>query len=126
VTYGAGCAGTNGLAPELSALGRPHPGNASFALTLARARAATQAALFIGFAPLDFDLGFLGMLGCRLLVQPTLDRPVATGNGTVASPFPIPPSAALAGRSIWFQWLVIDLGANGFGVVASNGGRADI
>lgn len=128
-TFGSGCTGTNGV-PTLAAAPGSRPalggtftveaGNLPFGIAL----------LMIGLSnvqtgtgiPLPIDLGFLGMPGCPLLVDPEINAPMI-GTGTSASwNWPLPAQASLFGIYVYLQAFSLDPTANAFGFVASNGG----
>ncbi len=128
-TFGSGCTGTNGV-PTLAAAPGSRPalggtftveaGNLPFGIAL----------LMIGLSnvqtgtgiPLPIDLGFLGMPGCPLLVDPEINAPMI-GTGTSASwNWPLPAQASLFGIHVYLQAFSLDPTANAFGFVASNGG----
>lgn len=128
-TYGAGCAGTNTLTPAIGGTAFPMLGS-TFSITLANAKANSQALLFLGdsntsFAgiPLPFALGPIGMNGCTLLCSDFgLNLTSATSaTGTASLGLPVPLNLALAGAQFYSQWFPIDPGANPLGIVASNG-----
>lgn len=110
VVYGDSlCPGTLGLVPQIAAFGLPGLGNASFAVDLSQAPAATLAVSFFGVGAQDVPA-----FGCRLLVQ----GPLTAGPALVTSPFglartnlPIPATPGLVGASVFGQYLVLD--ANG-------------
>lgn len=81
--------------------------------------------MWSGFA-LPFDLGAVGMPGC-MLYNDIVDVALLYKNGTTAEwSMRVPNDTGLVGLATLFQVLVIDPGANPFGGVVTNGGRATI
>ncbi len=61
--------------------------------------------------PLPRDLGFLGLPGCELLVNPSVVRTMQTqeirpGEGAVTFEMNMPNEPSVAGRKFYVQWLV--------------------
>jgi hypothetical protein len=132
---GAGCAGSAGV-PVLGArFGSVLRVDARFDLVATNLPAIPIAVPFglLGFSdqhwdgyPLPFDLSGIGMTGCWLyndIAQATLlYRDVSTASWSLR----VPNMPVLAGVEAFFQVLVLDPGANAFGGVLTNGGRATI
>ncbi len=104
-TQGSSCGG-----PRAGATGgRPYPGNASFAMTLAGARAGAATLFVLGIddqsiagAPLPLALPG----GCALRVAPLLAIPhVTSATGDAAQALPIPNLLDLRGGVVFGQWL---------------------
>jgi hypothetical protein len=72
--------------------------------------------------PLPIDLGFLGMPGCPLLVDPEINAPLIGIGNSASWNWPLPPQASLFGIHVYLQAFSLDPTANAFGFVASNGG----
>ncbi len=120
---GVGCQGTGPQPVELSALGRPTPGNSSFVLTLASGPAHSIAILLLGGDRLDIGLDAFGLRGCRLYTTPLITLGASTGaTGGAQYPLPVPPDPDLVGGSLQAQWLVRDPGANPGGFTTTNAG----
>lgn len=125
VTYGAGSAGTGGVAPSLSAVGCAEPGQA---VTLAINGGLGGAAGLLAIGPEQASLPIGG--GATLLVGPALQLlllPVTlasggSGTGTWSVTWVLPP--ALPG-SLAFQALVTDP-ASPIGFATSNGVAFDL
>ena len=103
-SYGAGCAGSAGV-PELSAFGKPHVGELSFALDVTSARPSSAAVLLVAATPANLSLG-----GCALLV-PAGAVPVVqttTNSGFASVRLPIPEVHALVGVSLFAQAAIVD------------------
>ncbi|MCB9890789.1 MAG: hypothetical protein H6832_02525 [Planctomycetes bacterium] len=118
--YGVGCSGSQNLVPKCSAAGLPRLGSQSFAIEVERARAQTAAALLIGADSAD-----LAISGCSLLVRtPWISLPaiVTDLQGRGALPLPIGQDSALLGIRIFGQYLVLDTGAQLFGLASVSEG----
>jgi len=124
-TYGAGCAGTNGVPALASAgamtLGQPWTVNATnlnptFSLAF----------LVLGFTPLPgIDLTLLlNMPGCAAYVSPDLLLGIAGAGG--AASWTWPAVAGPIGAALYTQALCFDPPANGFGFTVSNAVYATI
>ncbi len=75
-----------------------------------------------GSVPLPFDLGPLGMPGCRLYASGDHMISMPTSGGTARLTYTIPAAASLDGLQCFNQYFSIDPGINPFGVTASNAG----
>lgn len=130
--FGVACAGTTGT-PTLSATGRPVI-NTSFSVNLASARPSFPAALYAGSSTsvfgsytLPLNLGFIGMTDCFLYTNVLVNIPASVSvSGTATLPVTVPNNAALLGGNVYFQWAIVDPGANLLGVVHSQAGQAHI
>ncbi|MEZ5988679.1 MAG: choice-of-anchor V domain-containing protein [Planctomycetota bacterium] len=132
---GTGCVGDKGFVPIVGAATNATLGQ-TFNVELHNAPPQTAAIFALGFSdqawgpiPLPFDLGLLGMTGCKLWTSLDLLLPVPTGGskdgeGTATLPFPVPNQAQYKGQSIFFTALVLDKNANNFGMSAANGIKA--
>jgi hypothetical protein len=131
VPYGRGCAGTDEHEPVLGAatspiLGQPFqvdlaavPGGASSFCALG-----DSSASFFGL-PLPLDLASIGAPGCSLLASHALTAPAAatgqgSGGGAASFVWPLPQNPALRGVHVYLQAIVLDAGANLFGLTTSN------
>lgn len=117
--YGAGCAGSGGFVPVLSATGCPDAG-AVLTIRLTGALGASQGLLFVGIAP-----AALVVAGCPFLVSPAASfslavpifGPPAPGAGFFTLPVIVPPG--LSG-TVHLQAFVLD-GGGPAGASATNG-----
>ncbi len=128
VPFGAGCSGALGV-PQLAAAAGSRPAlgtnfvaeasNLPFGIALLNlGLSSTQTS---GSVPLPLDLGFLGMPGCALLVDPMISYALV-GPGTVATwNWFLPSSPTLFGAVFYAQAFAFDPAANAFGFAASNG-----
>jgi ELWxxDGT repeat protein len=104
--YGSACAGTAGD-PQIGAVGLPTIGNGSFALTVAQALPQSLALPFGSEGASNLSLGG----GCRLLLDVPLvpfSALATDAAGTATFALPIPNDPTLVGRSLFFQWAVLD------------------
>jgi hypothetical protein len=132
-TFGSGCSGSAGVpALVLRDDGRPWLGD-KLQLALTNLPASAPAAALIGSSDqswaglaLPFDLGPLGMPGCRLLVSIDLFLPLTTSSGTADLDLPIPNAPVLLGLAFHVQGMAVDPPASAFGVTVSNGCHAVI
>ena len=135
--FGAGCVGSNSLAPVLAytttansgRIGQSH----TVALSNANGLSPTGSLLFTGFTnrtafggalPLPFLLDPVGATGCNLYVDPLVIVFVGvntSGVGSVAQAIPNDPT--FVGARVYHQFLVIDSTANPLGVTFTNYGR---
>ncbi|MFK7741101.1 MAG: right-handed parallel beta-helix repeat-containing protein [Planctomycetota bacterium] len=110
---GAGCAGSNGLVPNIDLLSWPYLGNPALPIGFANAPANSIVGLFgaLGLSPVPLPLG----AGCdALLDAASLVALAATTTGSAGSAavsFPVPSSPTFAGFEIGYQGLVLDQGA---------------
>lgn len=122
VPYGAGCTGTNGLIPAISALGTPVYGSTTFAIQLAGGRAFAPTLLGVSLVQANVPLS-----GCTLLLTlPLVLLPTYTdGAGAVSLTLGIPPNMSpFQGLSAYCQWFVYDpAGAYQAQIAFSNGLR---
>jgi hypothetical protein len=106
-TFGAGCAGTGGLVPAISAVGLPSYGEPAFGVRLEDARPLAPALLGVSGAQLTTPL--LG--GCAIyLATPVPVLAAATdAAGDALVELAIPADAApFSGLNVFFQYLVFD------------------
>ncbi len=72
--------------------------------------------------PVPVDLGFLGMPGCALNVNPFVFLTnIITGNNTFEQPLAIPLNPSLQNVQLVFQGAPLTAGLNAFGIILSNG-----
>ena len=130
--YGQGCDGEKGIVPLIGSAT-----NATLGKTLkieTHNLPPLTAALFMmgasdsqwGAFKLPFDLGLLGMTGCKLFASPDFFFAAATtgtgiGNGSASISLPLPNNPVYKGAQLYFQALVIDKSANKFGLSATGG-----
>ncbi|HZL99180.1 MAG TPA: DNRLRE domain-containing protein [Planctomycetota bacterium] len=122
--YGAGLAGTGGLAPTLSGSGCPQPGGA-FTLRLTGGLGGAGGALFVGLVPASIP--FKG--GSFLVGSPVLQLGLllggaggAPGGGSLLLPASLPADPLLQGLELRLQAALVDGGASG-GIALTNGLR---
>lgn len=117
VPIGTSCTGGFGNVPVLGARQAPAVGNTAFALELHAAAPSAAAGVILGALALQppIDLGFLGVTGCQLLVDPAVMIGAATGpgnaprgEGSAVVPVPIPARPLLRGRTLRFQAFFTD------------------
>jgi alpha-mannosidase len=109
-TYGSGCPGFNGAATLLS-VGDSLPSlGQNFDIEVRPVAAGVLPVLTVGFGntsspfgPLPLDLGFAGMPGCSLLVNPLLNAPVLPQNGVASLTLAVPSSSSLIGADVFLQ-----------------------
>ena len=127
--FGAGCRGSNWKTPSISDSGVPMIGSGLFSVNLSGAVPNAPCILFFGLNnsklgpfSLPLDLGLFGAKGC-LMYSDVLGDWVQSTNSRGEAGFPInfPPSAQIAGLPHYFQWMVLDSGANQLGLVLSSG-----
>lgn len=126
---GAGCAGSNGLAPALGFRGNGRLGS-HLDLVLSSAPPNGSAMLTFGYdsrPPFPFDLAALGMPDCRQYFDVTATVGIATDALGIASHrVTIPYASALAGQCVYAQALASDGQANAAGATVSNYGRIQV
>lgn len=133
IEFGTGGLGTNGRRADIGNAGTPVIGQ-SFQVTLADARAGTQAVLMAGFSrtkwgsrSLPFELTIFGAPGNFMYQSRDYTFPTSTnGLGEATLTLSVPNKGSLVGRDLFLQWLVIDPGANAGGAVTSNAGWTQI
>ena len=121
-TYGAACAGSNGL-PINTSVGLPRIPNAEFEYRLVRGPHDSPAALVLGSSPSALDLSGAGATGCSLYSPGNFAIvPVRTNaRGRAWVPSPIPNDPTLAGGRVFASWVCFDAGANAADLVTSGG-----
>ncbi len=106
--YGQGLSGYMGLEPKIGANGEPYVGNTNWRAILWDANPNILSVLVIGYLPIDvpvldgslYNEGGVGFF-------PIKTTPAGTANYL----FQIANDRSLAGKSLYFQWLVYDLAA---------------
>ena len=127
--YGTGCAGTNGV-PQINTNTIPWLGNSQFTIRVTTARPASPATLFLSLAQAQIPLG----AGCTvwidpfaanlLLPQSSVPTTVTTSaQGMASLPFPLPALPALAGFTVFAQWVINDPLGAGPGFALTNAAR---
>lgn len=126
IEYGVGgCTGSNGLRPTLSYGGSTQIGS-TLQIQLNDAPPANGSLAFLVYSTVPrqgpLDLSPLGMTGCdaRVFGSVILTETINGGSHQVPLPLPI---GLPSGVRFWNQWFCLDLGANAFGLTASNFGR---
>ena len=122
--FGAGCAGTQGIAGQ-SFTGAPNLGGV---LTVSVDRLPQNAMIYMlgfsrtnsAFGPLPFDLTAVGMPGCLLRVSQTATMLGIGSGGTATVGFGVPQIPTLSGVMLFTQPFVLDPGANAAGVTAGD------
>ena len=111
--YGSGHPGSGGNVPQLSGSGRPTIGD-SFELNIANGLGGTAGALLLGSAKTSLPI-FGGTLLVLPIGLPTVvlgGTPGAPGAGTGSIPFSLLPRPGLVGVSLFFQVILLDVGAS--------------
>lgn len=134
-TYGAGCAGPNGV-PQLDSIGGsvprvgtslqlllsnlpPSPVNVPFGLI------GLDATSWNG-VPLPADLTPAGFTGCQAWLAPLASVGLSNQAGTATWAVPIPVNAFYLGADLYFQGAVLQPGWNPAGIILSNAGHGVI
>lgn len=117
------------LRPSIRTVGVPRVGR-SFGLGLRDAVPSSPASLLFGFSDSVTSGGAAlpillpGTADCSIVVSPDVSIDVATdAEGRVDVSLQVPNLTALIGLQTYQQWVVIDLAANGFGIVTSSAVR---
>jgi len=121
--FGAGTAGTGGIAPRAWFAGSPSPGTPHCAFEVDRAVGSAPAFLLVGLARTSQQV-----VGITVFVQPLASVFVglatgatgAPGAGSASLPLSIPGSPSFLGLPLQAQWVVIDAGGPA-GFAASEG-----
>ncbi len=127
-TFGAGCAGSAGIASNTSSA-PPRLGTTAI-ITFGNLPPASIAIAMLGlsnttsvFGPLPVDLGAWGAPGCFGRVSTEVTMLMIGSGGSASMPFVTPNQAHLMGLSFHTQALVLDT-VNAFGVVTSDAATA--
>ncbi len=127
--FGTGCTTSAGTLPELSPIATRLPWLGDrFDYRVASLAPSTRfATLAVGISEtqwsggaLPFDLGPLGLTGCRLLVSPDVTLPLSAQAGSALGSLQIPADTSLVSSRAFAQVLALDAAANPGGAVASN------
>ncbi|MGH7149458.1 MAG: integrin alpha, partial [Planctomycetota bacterium] len=124
--FGSGCRGAGGFVPAISSAGLPTPGSTPFSIELTEALGGSFAVLVLGLSntawtafsiPLPWNLAFLGMPACDLLVSgdfllPAVASGSGPGTGGASVLLAIPPDPNLVGATFYSQWWTSLLGLN--------------
>ncbi|MEO6594962.1 MAG: calcium-binding protein [Planctomycetota bacterium] len=104
--YGTPCLGTSTFPAQAEGIGQPFVGNTNFAIGVTDGFPFAAAVLAVATAPASIQVGTCEvLLGSALVLLPT----TFTNNlGFTSSPLPIPANQALAGLSVYAQYLVFD------------------
>jgi len=105
--FGAGCPGTAGLVPDISAVGTPTLGGGLFGVQVSNAKAFSPALLALSLGQVTVPLGG----GCDLFLAPPLVLVQAfTGaTGTATTFLTIPaPDTGFNGLNVYFQYAIFD------------------
>jgi hypothetical protein len=114
---GSSCVGGYRNTPVFGSRQVPTVGNSAFTLELHGAAPSSPAGMILGInlQQPPIDLGFIGVTGCQLYVDPTIIFNVSTssgnaqrGEGAVTIPLPIPALTSLRNRSLLFQAFFVD------------------
>ncbi len=128
--YGAGCRGSDGNTPTLSAdpLHLPWAGDRFDLLVQDYSASSRLGAILLGDSdshwsgePLPFDLGTAGLPGCALLAAPDLFLPITLTVGPTTWSVTLAADPALIGLRLFAQAAVQDFAANPAGLVVTNG-----
>ncbi len=130
--FGKACRGSSGQ-PLLTGREAPRIGQ-PFTLGLRNAPANAPVLYSVGrsrtkWGPfgLPLDLGKFGAQGCDLNASILFMFATQTGpGGTASAALSIPSVPSMVGSFLYFQWLVVDKGANSLGLITSQGGEAYI
>ena len=128
-SYGKGCLGSNGKVPLVSPVSFPILGSNLFNIGVKDAAGSVPAVLLTGnsntvFGPikLPFDLTGLGAPGCSLLTRILFFTALTTdGKGNALAALSLPADPSLHGAKAYFQWILLDRGANAAGLVTTGG-----
>ncbi len=99
-------------------------------VVLANAPATVPAIAGVSLGTIDANLSFLGMTGCRLLIDTlapnfiTTFTTVTSASGSASIAIPLPET--LPNVDLWFQWFHFDLGANPLDLVSTQRLRVEI
>ncbi len=131
--FGAGCKGSNGKVPLLSAPSPPARGK-PFQVRVSSAPAGASGLLVLGrdtkkfgALPLPFSLAGIGAPGCSLYTDILSGWAAKAGSAGAASlSLPIPADSLYKGLVFHVQWVFLDSKANPAGLVLSAAGTAKI
>ena len=112
---GTGCAGSNGVVPEIGATGEVRAAQ-PFSIDLTDARPQSTTAILIGVGQAEVPLA-----GCSLWTVPLISAPMTTDvNGSAALPLTLSP--VFAGAVLNFQWATLDAGGALLGTLSTSPG----
>jgi len=114
MVFGAGVAGSGGIAPRIVAVTPPYLGNAEFKIGVGGAQGGASAYLAVSSSDPT-----LGRLAPEKLFGPVALSGVGAGAGYATMTWPLPDDASRDGERVWFQWRVADAAAPG-GVALSD------
>lgn len=131
-TFGAGCPGSNQLAPTIRGtrpwMGEPFTCGVDHALPIAPGllRTGFSRTNWLGFG-LPLNLAMAGAPLCDILTSAAINEARATDPlGSADLGFVVPIDPTLMGGRFYQQWVIIDLTANALGIVLSDGGEGRI
>lgn len=119
---GNGCRAGNGYTSRLR--GTPPELGKPFELLADPVPGNNVAVAWFGAQQVKIDLSGANMFGCTLYTPPLVLLPMATSSGVAKLGFPFPNDQGLIGVQWLNQALIPDLGANIFGAITTNAGRA--
>jgi len=117
--YGASCLTSNKTLPRMAVSGRAAVGKI-FSPEMFAAKPASACILSMDLKRSSIGLGALGAPACTVHAMPLwtfITMTKATGRSSLD--LPIPNQASFIGGQLYMQWLLIDLPANGLGIVPS-------
>lgn len=104
----------------------PYAGSQFYRLNLSGVAPGTLCLHVVGVAPLSAPLDFLGMFGCKLLVDPVLTTlAIADPTGLAFVPYALPDAPLFTGE-LYAQWFWVDPPANAFGWRSSVGAAVHV
>ncbi len=121
-SIGQACMTSGGATPRLTSSSTYVGGN--WALAISSAPSTTPMILFVGVAPQNpgIALDIIGMTGCLLSVDPQWTGGYVSNSGGYYNwNFPVPNNRALFGGRLYSQVAMLDVFANSFGWITSNG-----
>ncbi len=133
--FGRGCAGAGGMTPAMGSNGTVAIGSNNLQITLQNALGGASLVFAGGFSDdtwggnsLPFDLGGSCFVYSSMNASISLTAVGSgAGNGTALVPIPIPANPALIGKTVFFQWLVLDPAANNsYGLASSDAGSVNL
>ncbi len=119
ISYGSAC----GTASFLGGATRPFLGQANYRVGLVGVTGTQPAALLVGFAPAQIDLGVIGMTNCDLLVggNPILTVPTLATSGGTNMFFDL-----TMAMDVYLQWAYVQPGTNPLSVQTTEGLKLQI
>ncbi len=127
--YGRTCPGTGGKLPRIGMTGTMPRQSGSIRVTLSGARTNSAAILKLGVGRSNIALDALGMIGCSSLVDIGIVNfvlPTSSTGSAVFGPMSLSTDPQFVGAKFNWQWIVLDLGGNTFGLTLSDGGEMKV